>query len=121
MDGVGGGERFGQSGERLEIAESTAYRAVCRVMDRTRGAANESAEELRRVEQERLDALTLAIWPQAQKGNFGAIDRVLRLMARRAALLGLDAPQSIDHTTAGLPMSGPPPYVELPAMDGEDE
>jgi hypothetical protein len=35
-----------------------------------------------------LDALLLILWPQVKKGDQGAIDRVLRVMERRA----LDAP-----------------------------
>lgn len=45
---------------------------------------------------ERLDQLVLALWRQASQGSLGAVDRVLRVLERRAALLGLDAPQRVD-------------------------
>ena len=50
----------------------------------------EPVDELRALELSRLDRLELALWQSATQGNHGAIDRVLRLMERRAKLLGLD-------------------------------
>jgi hypothetical protein len=41
----------------------------------------------------RLDELQNAIWQRATDGEVRALDRVLHIMARRAKLLGLDAPQ----------------------------
>jgi len=55
-------------------------------------AAIETAEEIRRLELERLDAMLFAIGPEVRKGSYGAIDRALKIMERRARLLGLDAP-----------------------------
>ena len=52
----------------------------------------EPADELRKLELERLDKLLLGVWPQAVRGNQGSVDRALRIMERRAKLLGLDAP-----------------------------
>jgi hypothetical protein len=44
--------------------------------------------------------MLLALWPQVLKGNQGAIDRALRVMERRAKLLGLDAPTRQEVTGA---------------------
>jgi hypothetical protein len=59
---------------------------------------HEPAQELIILERARLDALLMGIWSQAVKGNQGAIDRALRIMERRAKLLGLDAPVKTDMT-----------------------
>ena len=75
---------------------SGAYRAVRRALKAT---IQQSAEEVRDLEVARLDAMLLALWPRAAnpKGpDLLAIDRALKIMARRAALLGLDAPAKID-------------------------
>jgi hypothetical protein len=56
----------------------------------------EPAAELRQLELLRLDRLHETLWPRAVAGQVRAIDRVLRIMARRAALLGLDAPLRVD-------------------------
>lgn len=55
-------------------------------------ATEKDAETLRQIEVERLDAMLLGLWNRARHGHEGAVDRVLRIMQRRAALLGLDAP-----------------------------
>jgi hypothetical protein len=47
-----------------------------------------SAEEI-----PKLDALEQAVWAKAMAGDNRAIDRVLAIMQRRAALIGLDAPE----------------------------
>ena len=69
---------------------SGAYNAV---MAGLRKTLQEPADDLRKMELERLDALTLRSWSLASQGSLEAIDRILRIMARRAKLLGLDAPE----------------------------
>ena len=53
----------------------------------------EDAGTLRSLEMLRLDELQNAIWQRAIDGDGRALDRILAIMARRAKLLGLDAPQ----------------------------
>jgi hypothetical protein len=48
------------------------------------------ADEYRRMQLERLDAMELALWPQRK--NPRVCDSLIKIEARRAALLGLDAP-----------------------------
>src|SRR5699024_12051924 len=55
----------------------------------------EVAEQLRDVEAARLDALQRAIWERAIDGDLSAMDRVIKIVDRRARLLGLDAPQQV--------------------------
>lgn len=69
---------------------SGAYRAVKAAL---RELVREPAAELVTLELARLDDLLLALWPEARRGNVAKVDRVLKVMARRAALLGLDAPR----------------------------
>jgi hypothetical protein len=52
----------------------------------------EAADELRAMEVERLDAMLAGLYARACKGDEAAIDRVLRIMERRARFLGLDLP-----------------------------
>jgi hypothetical protein len=49
-------------------------------------------EEYRQLELDRLDAMQDALWGKVLEGDTRAIDTSLRLMDRRAKLLGLDAP-----------------------------
>jgi DNA-binding transcriptional MerR regulator len=84
------------------IAERLLYRgpqSACEAVKAAlRKTIQEPADDVRRLELERLDVLALAVWPQARQGNQGAIDRALKIAERRAKLLGLDAPtkQEID-------------------------
>jgi hypothetical protein len=50
----------------------------------------ESTEELRDLELRRLDALQVAHWDRAMEGDSRATEIVLKVMARRARLLGRD-------------------------------
>lgn len=56
----------------------------------------QAAEDVKRLELERLDAMQFAMWPAVMKGDIGAISTVLSVMARRARYLGLDEPEQID-------------------------
>jgi hypothetical protein len=75
--------RLGYSGA------SGAYKAVWVALRRT---LQEPADELRKLELKRCDDMHLALWMRARAGDEAAIDRVLRIMERRARYLGLDAP-----------------------------
>ena len=46
-------------------------------------------DELRELECDRLDALQVAAWAKVEQGDLKAIETVLRIMDRRARLLGL--------------------------------
>lgn len=92
------GATFEQIGERLGVSAQAAYSLVSRALDKTRKATAESAETLRGMELTRLDAMQTAIWADAMKGDEQKIDRLLKIQARRAALLGLDAPAKIAPT-----------------------
>lgn len=83
---------------------SLAYKAVIRVLDRWRVETREDACVVRDLEVERLDSLLAGVWQRAAQGEPAAIDRVLKIMDRRARLLGLDAPAQHDVTSAGGPI-----------------
>ena len=62
----------------------------------------ESDEELRRLEIERLDALQRALWPKALQGSWQAVDRCLGIMERRARLLKLDRERESEEAMDGI-------------------
>ncbi len=74
---------------------SGAYQAIMSAIKRT---LREPADDVRKLELARLDDMLLAIWAQVKNGNFGAIDRAIKVAGRRAELLGLDAPVKIAPT-----------------------
>lgn len=71
---------------------SGAQRALERIMTRN---LPQAPEEFRWQELDRLDRMQVALWPRAMKGDDRAINTIVRLMERRARLVGIDAPQRI--------------------------
>jgi len=78
---------------------SAAYRAVVRALRSL--SKVQDVEHLRELESERLDRLFLGVWAKAVKGDDHKIDRVIKIMVRRAKLLGLDAPVRQELTGRG--------------------
>lgn len=78
-----------------------AHKAVMTALQRT---TQEPADEVRKLELERLDALLSGVWYAAINGDDKAVNNALRIMERRAKLLGLDAP--VKNEVAG-PNQGP--------------
>lgn len=82
------GATFEQIAEQIGVHDrGAAHKVYKRALARVH---LEPATEIRRLEADRLDALQLAVWQRAVGGDLKAVDRVLRIMHRRANLLGLD-------------------------------
>lgn len=77
---------------QLGVSHQQAYEDVAHELEVLAERSQAEAAHVRTLELERLDAMTVAIWQQVRAGNQGAIDRALRVMERRAKLLGIDAP-----------------------------
>jgi len=91
---------------------SGAYRAVKAALRKT---IQQPADELRALEAARLDAMLLGIYADARKGNVLKIDRVLKIMARRADLFGLDAPKAFkDETDRSAQLAAIAATLDLP-------
>jgi len=56
---------------------------------------HDDAKDVLQLELARLDDMLRGVYHLAEIGNHGAIDRVLRIMERRASYLGIDAPTKI--------------------------
>ena len=56
----------------------------------------ESLEDSRQLELMRLDELQVALWDRAVDGELPAAHAVLKIMDRRAKLLGLDRPEKVE-------------------------
>lgn len=70
----------------------SAHNAYKRALLRT---LREPAQELRELEVARLDKLLSSIWTKALRGEIPAIQTSIKIMERRAKLLGLDVPVKI--------------------------
>lgn len=84
------GVSYQKIAETLGYAHASgAHQAVESALKRT---LQDPADEVRKLEIERLDAMLMALWPNVKNGQYKANEVAIRLMERRAKLLGLDAP-----------------------------
>lgn len=83
---------------QVGIGVASAHRLVGAAIAEARTTVQEDVVELRALELSRLDGLLGTLWPKARQGDLQAVDRVLRIMERRAKLLGLDAPVKVART-----------------------
>ena len=94
------GAQYRQIADALGWAgESGAYGAVRKAMEKV---CAENVNELRKLENERLDQAQLAIWTEVRKGNIKAITAYLGISKRRAELNGLDAPTKSEITVKDI-------------------
>jgi uncharacterized protein (DUF2164 family) len=98
-------EELGYS--NVNSAKKAAQAALKRITDPI-------AEDVLWMELGRLDRLMEAHWEMATDGDIKATETVLKIMQRRAHLLGLDT-LNIDLTTKGGKIGGPMIYI--PQMD----
>lgn len=86
------GASFRAIARNLECSVGAAYKACMRAIERQMKEIGEDADTVLHLELQRLDSMLLGAWPKAVAGDLSAVDRVLRIMERRARYLGLDAP-----------------------------
>lgn len=91
------GMGYEEIAQKLECSKSTAHGYIKTAMADARAQIEADAREMKAEEISRLDGMLRGLWPDARKGSHGAVDRVLKIMERRAKLLGLDAPVKMAH------------------------
>jgi len=116
------GASYRAIGRKLNISEAQAFRDVKTCLEDLAVEQEQSALELRQMELERLDAMLLANWSRAignenVPADLKAQDRILRIMERRAKLLGLDAPTKIAPTTPDGKQPLPIAILNMPVDD----
>ncbi len=91
-----GGASYRAIAARLGVNEKTAWQDVQKALRALAALEQASAEEYRALELARLDNLQAAHWRMAMQGNIKSTQIVLRIMERRARLLGLDIQPGAD-------------------------
>jgi hypothetical protein len=91
------GMGYAEIARQLDCSLSTAHGYIKVAMADAKAQIDADAGEMKAEEISRLDGMLRGLWPDARKGNHGAVDRVLKIMERRAKLLGLDAPVKMAH------------------------
>lgn len=85
------------------MSVQAAHQAVTAYLEATRAVSREAAEEIRRIELDRIDRMLAAVSPQAEDGDLQAVQTAIKLQERRAKLLGLDAPAETRTTHDAAP------------------
>ena len=86
------GVDFETIADRLDYASRQAAAVdVRRALEEYRAEESAAVEAWRELEGQRLDRLQAAAWSAAVKGDLKAIETVLKVMAQRSKLLGLEA------------------------------
>lgn len=95
------GHTYAQIGKLLAVTEKTAYVDVQEELARLEPVIKQRAERLRELESRRLDRCQLALTPGLDAGDPRAVMASVRVMERRAKLLGLDAPLQVTGADGG--------------------
>jgi predicted transcriptional regulator len=82
--------------EQLGVNQATISRDIRIIEGEWRKEAVANVAEAKGQDLQRLERLIAATWDDARKGHLGAIDRVVKLLERRAKMLGYDAPEQLN-------------------------
>ena len=96
------GFTYRQIAAHLGVSEKTAYYDVQGSIDAIEDIKADRAERIREMELLRLDRMTAALNTAANAGDIRAIGQQVRIMERRAKLLGLDAAIQIKQEVAAI-------------------
>lgn len=92
------GKTYRQIGEMLGYSHEQARQDIQTMLAGIIAETKESAQEVLALELARLDDLQVNVYIEAQQGDDKAIGAVLKIMERRAKLLGLDVSRSLNVT-----------------------
>lgn len=90
------GKSYNQIATIMGLNKSSVHKTVSKALQEIKEELDEDATLLRAQELDRLDNLQFAYWSDAMKGNTMAGAQILRIMERRAKILGIDQPQAAD-------------------------
>lgn len=111
------GATYADIAKIMGMANKAVARNACqRAMGEARARRDWAAEGVKDLELARLDKMLVGVWQKATSGSEAAIAAVLRIMERRAAYIGLDAPKRTEVTGA----DGGPIEVETLVLTEED-
>lgn len=94
------GHNYKEIGEALHVTAGTARKYVLDAIADSRANEEEDILTVRDLEVERLDAMLVGLWPKVLKGDTFSTQTALKVMERRAAYLGLDAPKRMEFLGA---------------------
>jgi hypothetical protein len=91
------GYSYPKIADELGVSLGTAYKYVNVELERLAAERKMEGEKVLEMELARLDRVTEAIMEKCEDGSLDHIDTLMKLMDRRAKLLGLNAPSKHSH------------------------
>lgn len=85
------GASYEQIARRFNVDAAYVQAEVKRILDQYQTTMREDIKDLRTMENMRLDSALLAVWPDVVAGDVTAVLTMIKIMERRAKLLGLDS------------------------------
>lgn len=108
------GYTYEEIGDALKCSIEGARKACLRQYEELNKANREEAKEQRDLQGQRLDAMLRAIWPKIKRGDLGAVEKGVKILARYSALFGLDAPTKNEVTGKdGKPIELTQTYLDI--------
>ena len=99
------GGTYRQIAQELGVSHTVIFENVLWALEERAEERGKLSDQLVQMELERLEKMTLSLWPRVRNGDEKAINTLVRVMDRRAKLLGLDQPAKTDLTTGGESIS----------------
>jgi len=92
------GWTYQEIGDALGITKQNAYKRVETALRPLQEELKERVTIEREADLTRIGEMLKALWPASTAGDPASIDRVTKLLDRRAKLLGLDTPVKVEHS-----------------------
>lgn len=96
------GVPYAKIGRQLNISSRTAYKYIQTQIEEYQSEQRENVRSMVTLELSRLDDMMLGIWSNARQGDLKAIDATLKIMERRAKLLGLDVSSTAKQVSVSV-------------------
>jgi len=103
------------------ITRQAVHKSVKREIDKSREKLYEEVKDLVFIEVERLNELFKSAYSKAKKGDEKSINSCLKIMERKAKLLGLDAPEKQEVDNKGKINLNISWNTNQPNIEDEDE
>ena len=114
------GLRYRQIAAQLGVSAQQIHRDVTKALLEVAALSEEDAEAVRELETQRLDTLLTAHWDEAIGGDRKATECVLRILTRRAKMLGIDTAASVRNLNLDLDLNQLTDEQLERIVDGED-
>lgn len=96
------GVSYNKIAKQLRVSAATVHKYIQTQIKAYHEEAKAHHRSMVALELSRLDDMVLGIWSKARAGEYKAVDAMIKIMERRAKLLGLDAIQTTKQISVNM-------------------